>query len=239
MKDLKDIKYFSSWWAILFIFLSFNLIPIPFTFIINSLGNWVYQNPVMVDMSYLGIVSMHPIADNLISIFSMSALVIFILWRMNVRNIPYPDLGLLSFSKKDLYLSVFILVIFIALEEVYMLMLDIEMPQGFIDFMLSEPIILSLISVLIIAPIAEEFIFRGFLFSQLSRTRLGAWGAVSISSFLWTIIHFQYEFKILLILFIFGIFLGYIRMAYNSLGLPIAIHAINNLVAFLIAYYYV
>ena len=128
---------------------------------------------------------------------------------------------------------------FIALEEVYMLMLDIEMPQGFIDFMLSEPIILSLISVLIIAPIAEEFIFRGFLFSQLSRTRLGAWGALSISSFLWTIIHFQYEFKILLILFIFGIFLGYIRMAYNSLGLPIAIHAINNLVAFLVAYYYV
>ncbi len=239
MKDLKDIKYFSSWWAILFILLSFNLIPIPFAFIINSLGNWVYQNPVMVDMSYLGIVSMHPIADNLISIFSMSALVIFILWRMNVRNIPYPDLGLLSFRKKDLYLSVFILAIFIALEEVYMLMLGIEMPQGFIDFMLSEPIILSLISVLIIAPIAEEFIFRGFLFSQLSRTRLGAWGAVSLSSFLWTIIHFQYEFKILLILFIFGIFLGYIRMAYNSLGLPIAIHAINNLVAFLIAYYYV
>ena len=239
MKDLKDIKYFSSWWAILFILLSFNLIPIPFAFIINSLGNWVYQNPVMVDMSYLGIVTMHPIADNLISIFSMSALVIFILWRMNARNIPYSDLGLLRFSKKDIYFSVFILAIFIALEEVYMLMLDIEMPQGFIDFMLSDPIILSLISVLIIAPIAEEFIFRGFLFSQLSRTRLGAWGALSISSFLWTIIHFQYEFKILLILFIFGIFLGYIRMAYNSLGLPIAIHAINNLVAFLVAYYYV
>ena len=86
MKDLKDIKYFSSWWAILFILLSFNLIPIPFAFIINSLGNWVYQNPVMVDMSYLGIVSMHPIADNLISIFSMSAIVIFILWRMKDRK---------------------------------------------------------------------------------------------------------------------------------------------------------
>ena len=154
----------------------------------------------MVDMSYMGVVSMHPIADNLISIFSMSALVVFILWRMNVRNIPYSDLGLLKFKKQDLYLSVFILAIFIALEEVYMLVLGIEMPQGFIDFMLSEPIILSLISVLIIAPIVEEFIFRGFLFSQLSRTRLGAWGAVSLSSFLWTIIHFQYEVGILFFL---------------------------------------
>jgi membrane protease YdiL (CAAX protease family) len=238
MKDLNDIKYFSSWWAVLFIFLSLNLIPIPFAFVINSLGDWVYENPVMVDMSYMGVVSMHPIADNLISIFSMSALLIFILWRMNVRNIPYSDLGLLKFKKQDLYLSVFILAIFLALEEVYMLVLGIEMPQGFIDFMLSEPIILSLISVLIIAPIVEEFIFRGFLFSQLSRTQLGAWGAVSMSSFLWTIIHFQYEVKILFILFLFGIFLGYIRMAYKSLGLPIAIHGINNLVAFFMAFYF-
>ena len=157
MKDLNDIKYFSSWWAILFIFLSLNLIPIPFAFVVNSLGHWVYENPVMVDMSYMGVVSMHPIADNLISIFSMSALVVFILWRMNVRNIPYSDLGLLKFKKQDLYLSVFILAIFIALEEVYMLVLGIEMPQGFIDFMLSEPIILSLISVLIIAPIETSF----------------------------------------------------------------------------------
>ena len=71
MKDLNDIKYFSSWWAILFIFLSLNLIPIPFAFVVNSLGDWVYENPVMVDMSYMGVVSMHPIADNLISIFSI------------------------------------------------------------------------------------------------------------------------------------------------------------------------
>ena len=106
--------------------------------------------------------------------------------------------------------------------------LDIEMPEGFVTFMLSDPIILGLISVIIVAPIAEEFLFRGFLFSQLKRTQLGGWGAVTLSSFLWTIIHFQYEPLILLVLFIFGIFLGYIRMAYNSLGLPIILHAINN-----------
>ena len=36
------------------------------------------------------------------------------------------------------------------------------MPEGFITFMLSDPIILGLISVVIIAPLAEEFLFRGF-----------------------------------------------------------------------------
>ncbi len=86
--------------------------------------------------------------------------------------------------------------------------------------------------------LAEEEKLEGFLFSQLKRTKLGAWGAVGLSSFLWTIIHFQYELLILFVLFIFGIFLGYIRMAYRSLSLPIILHAINNAFAFGLAYFF-
>ena len=233
-----SIRYFSGWWAILFIFLSFNLIPIPFAILISSLGDWVYQNPVVVDMNYLGEVTMHPIADNLVSILSMTALLVFILWRTTARNIPISDFGLLTLQKKDLFYGTIFLSLFIILEEIYMLALGLEMPEGFIAFMLSEPLILGIISVIIIAPVIEEFLFRGFLFSQLSRTKLGGWGSVCLSSLLWTIIHFQYEFLILLVLFIFGIFLGYIRMAYNSLALPIALHAVNNTFALLMAYYF-
>jgi len=233
-----SIRYFSGWWAILFIFLSFNLIPIPFAILISSLGDWVYQNPVVVDMNYLGEVTMHPIADNLVSILSMTALLVFILWRTTARNIPISDFGLLTLQKKDLFYGTIFLSLFIILEEIYMLALGLEMPEGFIAFMLSEPLILGIISVIIIAPIIEEFLFRGFLFSQLSRTKLGGWGSVCLSSLLWTIIHFQYEFLILLVLFIFGIFLGYIRMAYNSLALPIALHAVNNTFALFMAYYF-
>ena len=233
-----SIRYFSGWWAILFIFLSFNLIPIPFAILISSLGDWVYQNPVVVDMNYLGEVTMHPIADNLVSILSMIALLGFILWRTTARNIPISDFGLLTLQKKDLLYGIIFLSLFIILEEIYMLALGLEMPEGFIAFMLSEPLILGIISVIIIAPIIEEFLFRGFLFSQLARTRLGGWGSVCLSSLLWTIIHFQYESLILVVLFMFGIFLGYIRMAYNSLALPIALHAVNNSFALFMAYYF-
>ena len=233
-----SIRYFSGWWAILFIFLSFNLIPIPFAILISSLGDWVYQNPVVVDMNYLGEVTMHPIADNLVSILSMIALLGFILLRTTARNIPISDFGLLTLQKKDLLYGIIFLSLFIILEEIYMLALGLEMPEGFITFMLSEPLILGIISVIIIAPIIEEFIFRGFLFSQLARTRLGGWGSVCLSSLLWTIIHFQYESLILVVLFMFGIFLGYIRMAYNSLALPIALHAVNNSFALFMAYYF-
>lgn len=231
-------QYFSAWWAILFVFLAFNLIPIPFTLLISSLGDWVYQNPVLVDMNYLGQVQLHPIADNLTSIFSMTALIAFILWRMKKRNIDLNDLGSLDIRQKDVFLGTLLLAMFIALEEIYMWILGIEMPEGFITFMLSEPIILSLISVIIIAPIAEEFLFRGFLYSQLKRTKLGPWGAITLSSLLWTVIHFQYEILILLVLFVFGIFLGYLRMAYNSLSLPIILHAINNAFAFFLIYFF-
>ena len=236
--DENSIRYFSGWWAILFVFLSFNLIPIPFAILVNSLGDWVYQNSVVVDMNYLGEVTMHPIADNLVSILSMTALLVFILWRTTARNIPISDFGLLTLQKKDLFYGTIFLSLFIILEEIYMLALGLEMPEGFIAFMLSEPLILGIISVIIIAPVIEEFLFRGFLFSQLSRTKLGGWGSVCLSSLLWTIIHFQYEFLILLVLFIFGIFLGYIRMAYNSLALPIALHAVNNTFALFMAYYF-
>ena len=237
MIDDNNTRYFNGWWAILFLILSFNLIPIPIALSISTLGAWVYQNPILVDMNYLGEVNMHPIADNLTSILTMIVLISFILWRMKVRNISFDSLGSLRLQRNDLFLGTLFLCLFIVLEEIYMWLLGIEMPKGFIDFMLSEPLILGLISVIIIAPIAEDFLFRGFLYSQLKITKLGPWGAVTISSLLWTIIHFQYEPLILMILFIFGIFLGYIRMAYNSLSLPIALHAINNSFAFVMAYF--
>jgi len=233
----KTTQYFSSWWAILFVFLAFNLVPVPFALLVGSLGEWVYQNPVLVDMNYLGEVQLHPIADNLTSILSMTALIAFIVWRMKKRNIDLTVLGSLDVKRRDVFFGTVLLALFIALEEIYMWILGIEMPEGFITFMLSEPIILGLISVVIIAPVVEEFLFRGFLFSQLKRTKLGAWGAVSLSSLLWTIIHFQYEPLILFVLFIFGIFLGYIRMAYGSLSLPIILHAMNNAFAFGLAYF--
>ena len=232
------VRYFSGWWAILFVFLSFILLPIPFAILVNTLGDWVYLNPVVVDMNYLGEITMHPVADNLVSILSMTALLLFVLWRSTVRNIPISDFGSLILQRKDLFHGLIFLAVFIILEEIYMFSLSLEMPEGFIAFMLSEPLILGIISVIIVAPIIEEFLFRGFLYSQLARTRLGGWGSVCLSSLLWTIIHFQYEPLILMVLLIFGIFLGYIRMAYNSLALPIALHAVNNSFAFLMAYYF-
>ena len=120
MNDNSNPQHFSAWWAVLFIFLSFNLIPIPFAILIGYLGDWVYSNPVSVNMNYLGEIKMHPIADNLTSILSMTALVSFIIWRMRVRNISLNELGSLHLNKKDFLYGCAFLALFITLEELYM-----------------------------------------------------------------------------------------------------------------------
>ena len=173
MKPMNDniTRNFSGWWAILFIIISFFIIPIPFDIAFSYLGDWAYQNPVSVDIVF-GEVTLYPIKDNLLQIFSMTSAVLFIIWIMKVLNIPLSALGSFEIQRKDLFFGLIFLASFIVLEEFYMLLLGIQMPEGFVTFMLSDPIILGLISVVIIAPLAEEFLFRGFLYSQLSRTVL-------------------------------------------------------------------
>jgi membrane protease YdiL (CAAX protease family) len=42
-----------------------------------------------------------------------------------------------------------------------------------------------------LAPVAEEFLFRGFLLSALQKTRLGFWGSSLVLTLLWAALHFN------------------------------------------------
>ena len=231
-------KYYNPFWVIIFVFLTFQISSLPPLYLLDSLGDWVYQNPVMVSMTYIGEVEMYPIRDNLVGLIAMPIAIFFILWRMKKRKIPLSELGSLEIQRKPLYLSIFLLALFLMFEELYFYLLSIEMPESFIEFMLAEPILLGFISVVVVAPIIEEFLFRGFLYSQLRRSALKDWGAIAVSSLVWTAIHFQYEIGILFFLFLFGLFLGVLRLKYGSLLIPIVLHAINNLLSFLQVIYY-
>jgi hypothetical protein len=81
------------------------------------------------------------------------------------------------------------------------------------------------------APLSEEFLFRGFLFTGILHSRLGAAGAVLITSFIWAGIHLQYEPFYLVVVFAVGLLLGYARLATGSLAVPLGMHALLNLVA--------
>lgn len=82
-----------------------------------------------------------------------------------------------------------------------------------------------------VAPVMEELIFRGFLISGLRPTRLGASGAVLVSSAVWAAIHGQYDLYGMATIFALGVLLGTTRVKTGSVLAPIALHALYNLIS--------
>lgn len=84
----------------------------------------------------------------------------------------------------------------------------------------------------VIGPIFEEIFFRGFLFAGIERgiknENSGQW-AVLITSIIFTIIHTQYDWQVLMLLFPLGLMLGYSRLYSKSLWVPIILHMANNI----------
>ncbi len=87
------------------------------------------------------------------------------------------------------------------------------------------------VGVVILAPIAEEVLFRGFLFRGWEGSRLRLWGTIILTSIGWAIIHGQYDVYGLCFIFTLGLFLGWIRWKSGSLYAPILVHAVNNALA--------
>lgn len=88
------------------------------------------------------------------------------------------------------------------------------------------------IAVIVVAPVAEEFFFRGFFYRAL-RSRLGIAASSSITGVLFALIHFQYYAVplVLVVIAVFGIGQCLVYERTSSLFAVIAIHAAFNAVA--------
>lgn len=84
---------------------------------------------------------------------------------------------------------------------------------------------------IIVAPLSEEIFFRGFLFKGIEHSRMGAAGAVVLTSLLWSVMHVQYDIYGIANLFISGLLLGLARVKSNSIYPPIVMHILQNLIA--------
>ena len=86
-------------------------------------------------------------------------------------------------------------------------------------------------AILVVGPIAEEFLFRGFLLTGLHHSRLGATAAVLLTSAAWAAIHQQYDLYGIGLIFLDGIILGAVRVKTGSTLLCILLHALMNFIA--------
>jgi len=84
---------------------------------------------------------------------------------------------------------------------------------------------------IILAPLYEEILFRGFMFKGIENSKLGPIGALLITSLAWSMLHIQYDFLIISTIFAGGLLLGWARLKTNSIYIPIVMHALQNLLA--------
>ncbi len=83
--------------------------------------------------------------------------------------------------------------------------------------------------VIVVAPVAEELFFRGFLFRVL-RTRMAFWLAAAIDGVLFGLVHGA--LVIVPILAFLGFILCWTYERSGTLFVPIALHALNNTLAY-------
>ena len=86
-----------------------------------------------------------------------------------------------------------------------------------------------LAAAILVAPVNEELMFRGFLFRGWARSDRSTWPAIVVISLLWAALHVQYDWTGILQIFIIGLFLGWMRWRSGSTLLTFLLHALFNL----------
>jgi len=90
---------------------------------------------------------------------------------------------------------------------------------------------LVIVSGVIIAPISEEIVFRGYLYKAF-RDHFKPSHAIVLSAVIFSVLHL--ELLATVQLFIVGILLAYVYEKTGNLMAPITLHVLNNAVAFLV-----
>lgn len=95
----------------------------------------------------------------------------------------------------------------------------------------AKPLYLWLIVLVVVAPVFEELFFRGFMIRGMAASRIGATGAVVISSCLWALIHIQYDIVGIASIFVLGLMLGVAFLKTGSTLMTMTMHALVNGIA--------
>ena len=97
----------------------------------------------------------------------------------------------------------------------------------------TEELLITTVLACLIAPLVEEFIFRGLLLGSL-RKRFKVGTAVAVSAALFALFHF---IPIQLApLFVFGVMFGFVRVRYDNVWASVLLHAMVNGIAIWVSF---
>ncbi|MFQ6604746.1 MAG: lysostaphin resistance A-like protein [Fidelibacterota bacterium] len=174
-------------------------------------------------------------------VLGQSFMVIPVLWYLHVKNLPMRfHLRLLPVSRYVLVATLFIAIgLIIWVDELDRLIAIIIPPP---DSMLAisaqlyfDGSIVAMIlwfTIIVIAPLGEELLFRGFLQQMLEVYWLDITKAVLVTSMVFALVHFN-PFWIIQI-YLLGLVLGYLSWKTDSIIPGLIVHGLNNALALLI-----
>ena len=170
-------------------------------------------------------------------ILVLSAPIVVLVIAAKIRNLSLRDyFALEGFSRRNLALGLACLAALIVAFVAIQLLLGIEGGSKYMEATYRAAkaagvLPLLWFSVVVVAPVTEELMFRGFLHRGWAPSWLGVSGTIVVTAVLWALLHQQYNVLGIAFIFVMGLIFGWMRQRSGSTLLPITLHAANNLLA--------
>jgi membrane protease YdiL (CAAX protease family) len=101
-------------------------------------------------------------------------------------------------------------------------------PQVMIDVYRTAWLPGLLLTLMVLAPVQEEPLFRGFLYKGIVDSRAGPIAAIVVSAIGFAVLHLQYDLYEMLWVAAVGLYLGVVRYKTGSLWLTMLLHGVGN-----------
>ncbi|HSW58400.1 MAG TPA: CPBP family intramembrane glutamic endopeptidase [Dehalococcoidales bacterium] len=191
---------------------------------------FISRDPIWLVQNILGDGMTLPLAVLFSSLVGLAVTLLFIKMRRGFSVTEY--LALKKLNLKYLLLIPGMLAATLALS----ILVDqwVEIPQDEDIFYLAYsntpwPVLFWL-AIVVVGPVFEEVLFRGFLFAGLKQTWLGAAGTIVITGVVFALLHSaQYGVSAIALICVLGILLGLVRWKSGSLWSSILLHGLWNM----------
>jgi membrane protease YdiL (CAAX protease family) len=173
------------------------------------------------------------VASMMTAVLSTAMILFYVRLREDSRVSSY--LGMQGLSSRDLLTWLGVAALLLTAQMVSSVLLAIPTPEFLLTaYRTAHPVLLLWVAVVVAAPISEEILFRGFLFTRLREQQLSVFASVGITAVTFAACHLgQYDAWGMANLVILGILLGLARASTGSTWAGIAVHSFTNLWAML------
>lgn len=199
---------------------------------------WILRGVFGIDFSIVNDAAFSTTLAALMYVLTI-AIVMGVPMLLNKSKSSYEELGLVRLpSWTDIFITPAALVVYFLLSATLILIMssifpwiDINQAQdvGFDQVSQKFEILLAFTTLVIIAPIAEEVLFRGYLFGKLKK-KVPVWVAILITSLLFGFVHLSWNVGI--DTFALSVIMCILREITGSINAPILLHMTKNSIAF-------